>query len=201
MARGSLTRRHGGYAIRVDLGPDPATGKRRQHYKQGYPTKREAEAALDEVLANVRSGSVVTRSSTNLGQFLDDWLIGQKHRLKETTWSSYRVAVERIKSGLGRRKLEALTPLEIEQFYVQLSETGSRSGKPLKAKTIRNTHVVLRKALNHAERLGLVPRNAAAAAKPPVVGPVEHQIWDSDQLVQFFALAKLQTALEVEPHV
>lgn len=47
---------------------------------------------------------------------------------------------------------------------------------------------MLRKALADAERLGLVPRNAAGAAKPPTVTPTEHQTWDSDQLMQFFEL-------------
>ncbi len=91
----------------------------------------------------------VSRSSLDLGAFLDDWLGTQRQQLKETTWASYRVAVERIKPALGQRKLKALAPLD-------------------------------------AERLGLAPRNAAAAAKPPAAQPVEHQTWDSDQLVQFF---------------
>ena len=46
MARGSILRRHGSYAIRVDLGPDPSTGKRRQYNKQSLPTKKAAEANL-----------------------------------------------------------------------------------------------------------------------------------------------------------
>jgi hypothetical protein len=29
-----------GWAFRVDLGPDPTTGKRRQVLRQGYPTKK-----------------------------------------------------------------------------------------------------------------------------------------------------------------
>lgn len=186
MARGSIFRRHGGYALRVDLGPDPATGKRRQYYKQGFPTKRAAEAALDQVLTDVREGTAVGRQSMSVAAYLDDWLDGQRQRLKETTWSSYEVAVNRIKGGLGASKLKALAPLDIERFYTVLAETGSRAGKPLSPKSVRNTHVVLRKALADAERLGLVPRNAAAAAKPPAVGSVEHQTWSSDQLVLFF---------------
>ena len=172
--------------MRVDLGPDPATGKRRQHYKQGFPTKKAAEAALAQVLADVRDGTAVGRQSMTVAAFLDDWLEGQRQHLKETTWSSYDVAAKRIKGGLGASKLKALAPLDIENFYADLSESGSRSGKPLSAKSVRNTHVVLRKALADAERLGLIPRNAAAAAKPPTVQPVEQKTWDSDQLVQFF---------------
>ncbi len=76
-----------------------------------------------------------------------------------------------------QRKLLALTPLEIERLYLQLAESGGRTGRPVAAKTIRNTHVVLRKALDDAERLGMVQRNAAAGARPPVAHRTEQQTW------------------------
>jgi integrase len=56
-------------------------------------------------------------------------------------------------------------------------------------KSVKNTHVVLRKALADAERLGLVPRNAAAAARGPAVQPPELTTWSSDQLKAFLAVA------------
>jgi hypothetical protein len=36
MARARVFKRQGGYAFRVDLGPDPATGARRQAQGQGF---------------------------------------------------------------------------------------------------------------------------------------------------------------------
>ncbi|MEM9653701.1 MAG: site-specific integrase [Actinomycetota bacterium] len=186
MARGSVFQRNGSYGFRIDLEPDPSTGRRRQMSRQGFRTKREADNELRKALSDVAEGVAVNRTSVDVRTYLDEWLEGQRQHLKETTWSSYEVAVKRITHGLGASKLKALAPLEIESFYADLAETGSRAGKPLSAKSVRNTHVVLRKALADAERLGLVPRNAAAAAKPPTVQPKEQQTWDSDQLVQFF---------------
>lgn len=43
---GSVFRRPTGWAYRVDLGPDPVTGKRRQRQRGGFRTKRLAEDAL-----------------------------------------------------------------------------------------------------------------------------------------------------------
>jgi integrase len=189
MARGTVMKRGTGWAFRVDVGNDPATGRRRQVLRQGFRTKREAERALDEVLGSVRSGTVVTRSSLELGAFLDEWLANQRHRLKDTTWASYEVAVGRIKQGIGRSKLQALTPLDVETFYSGLAESG-RKGKPLAPKSIRNTHVVLRKALADAERLGLVPRNVAAVAKPPVARRDPRRTWSSDEVREFFSFVK-----------
>lgn len=78
--------------------------------------------------------------------------------------------------------MQALTPLDIEAFYARLAEGGT-TRKPLSAKTIRNTHVVLRKSLADAGRLGLVPRNAAATAKPPVAQRENRRAWSSEEVV------------------
>lgn len=179
-------KRGAGWAFRVDVGKDPATGRRRQVLKQGFRTKREAERALDELLSTVHNGTMVSPSSVDLVVFLDDWLVSQRSRLKETTWASYEVAVTRIKQGIGRSKLQALTPLDVETFYARLAEAGIK-GKPLAPKSIRNTHVVLRKALADAERLGLVSRNPAAVARPPVARREPRRTWSSEEVKDFFA--------------
>ncbi|WP_424342785.1 Arm DNA-binding domain-containing protein, partial [Ilumatobacter sp.] len=43
MARGSVYKRHGGWAYKIDTGFNPETDKRRQATKQGFRTKKEAE--------------------------------------------------------------------------------------------------------------------------------------------------------------
>ena len=186
MARGSVFKRNGRYGIRVDLGPDPRTGERRQSSRQGFRTKREAETALDEALGSLRAGTAVGRTTSTVGEFLDEWLAGERPRLKETTWSSYDTAVNRIKANLAMVKLQALTPRDIERFYRALSESGGRGARPLAPKTVRNTHVVLRKALADAERLGIIGRNPATVARPPIPQRVERPIWTSDDLRTFF---------------
>lgn len=188
MARGRIFKKPSGtYAFRVDVGTDPATGKRRQSQKSGFRTReRPRPPCSKRYTKSSKEGTATNRSSDELGPFLADWLETQRQHLKATTWSSYEVAAARITSRLGRRKLRALAPLDIQAFYAGLVENGSKSGKPLGPKSIRNTHVVLPKALADAERLGLMQRNAAAAAKPPAPEPVEHQTWDSDQIMQFF---------------
>jgi hypothetical protein len=86
------------------------------------------------VLKGLEDGSTPRRSSTTLGDFLDDWLIVQKQRIRPTTWHGYEVAVERIKRHLGKAKLQALSPLQIERFYSTLLESGRSGGGALAAK-------------------------------------------------------------------
>jgi integrase len=179
----------GGWGYRVDAPRDPATGGRCQLSKQGFGTKREAQAALNDVLSQMKLGIVTRPASIALSDYLAEWLVKQRQHLRPTTLHSYEMAADRIKRHLGRVKLPDLTPRQIEQFYANLLEGGGSKGKPLAAKTVRNTHVVLRKALADAERLELVPRNAASAAKPPTPGRPNRSTWESEDLKEFFATA------------
>jgi integrase len=179
MKRGST------WSVVLDVGPDPATGRRRQKWKGGFRTRKAAEAALRELTTSVDSGRYVERSTTSIGDYLGEWLEVVRPRLRPTSWNSYRMAVERIKGRVGAVPLQSLTPLDIESLYKELLSTGREGGRPLSPKTVRNTHIALRKALADAERLGLVVRNAAAAARPPVPSKRDHTTWTPEELARF----------------
>jgi integrase len=185
VARGSVRKRGSTWTVVVDVGPDPVTGRRRQKSKGGFRTRKAAEAGLRELSAAVDAGRYVERSTTTVGDYLDEWLDVVQPRLRPTSWNSYRQAVAHIKSRIGAVPLQTLTPLEVENLYKQLLATHGRNGRLLNPKTVRGIHVVLRKALADAERLGLVVRNAAAAAKPPVPAKYEHATWTAEQLARF----------------
>lgn len=190
MARGSIFKKNDRWAFRVDAGVDASTGKRRQMLRQGFKTKREAETALAAAQQSVEQGSVVAKSTMNVGAFLDEWLVSQQGRLKASTHHSYVITSKRIRSGLGHVQVQSLTPMQIEGFYSDLLDHGRADGTGLSPKTVRNTHTVLRKALSDAQRLGLVYRNAADAARGPSVERPEFRVWSSDELRQFFATAE-----------
>jgi integrase len=187
VAAGSVYKRSGGWAFRVDAGFHPETGKRRQVLRQGFPTKKAAQLALNELASASARGQVVTRSTISVKDYLAEWLVTTKSKLRPSTHHSYAMSVDRIVAHLGRYQLQSLTPLQIERFYAEQLETGGRDRRPLSPKTVRNTHVVLRKALADAERLELVPRNAAAAARPPAPERRDMNTWSSDDLGTFLA--------------
>jgi hypothetical protein len=57
-----------------------------------FRTKREAQQALNEALANLRAGSFVEPSTRALGSFLEnEWLPAVRPPcLRPSTWSSYQ---------------------------------------------------------------------------------------------------------------
>lgn len=185
MARGRVYRKDNRWAFRVDAGVHPATGKRRQLSRQGFDTKRAAEAALAEAIGEVNRGMAISRSSITVGEYLAEWIESARHSLRPTTVRGYQQSVERLTAHLGRVRLQALTPMQVQQCYAGLLESGGRGGRPLAPKTVRHAHVVLRKALGDAERLGVVSRNAAAAARPPTGEHTEMSTWSSEDLRDF----------------
>ena len=74
VANGSVQRKGKVWSFVVDLGPDPATGRRREARRSGYATKKAAEAALRDLATAADAGTAVSRSRITLSQFLTDWL-------------------------------------------------------------------------------------------------------------------------------
>ena len=181
MARGSVTRRSDGWCIRLDVGADPVTGKRRQVSRQGFRTKREAQAVLSELLLEreaVRRPDVSVFGPT-AGEYLEEWLARARVSVRESTWASYRNSVGHLVDGLGSGSLRLLSPLDVERFEQQLLASG-RS-----AKTVANVHAVLHRALGDALRDGLVDRDVASLVSPPRAERPEMTTWTVAELKQF----------------
>ena len=191
MARGSVSRRSGGWCFRLDAGVDAVTGHRRQTSRQGFATKREAVAALNTALTEV---SATTPEATGAGgvamrDYLAEWLEAQRPYLRASTLHGYRIAVGRIVSRVGDTNLGSLTPVHVQGLQTDLLASGGREGRPLAEKTVANTHVVLHKAMADAVRLGLLDHNVVAAVDPPRVPRPQLSVWTVDQLRDFLTVA------------
>jgi integrase len=176
---GTVERYGRGWRYRAQVGVDPATGRRRWATKGGFATQKAARTALHTVLSDADDGLVVKRSRLTLGEYLDEWLAGARVDLKPTTIAAYGRAIDKLKLQLGRVRLQDLTTLAVERAYHDLTKQG------LAPKTVRNTHMVLRRALADAERLGLIVRNPAASARPPASVHTEQSTWTAAELNTF----------------
>jgi integrase len=113
----------------------------------------------------------VDRSS--VGGWLEHWLtVVVARQYRQRTLECYAGDVRRhITPGLGRKKLDKLTPADVDAWVTDLL---TRDIRPLAPSTARRCLVVLRKGLNYALRQGYLSRNVAGAAyveKIVVVAP------------------------------
>lgn len=184
--RGSVVKRGTKWAVVVDAGRDGATGKRRQKWHSGYRTRKEAERARTEILSRLDQGTYVEPSALTVKEFLAQWLESSRTRVRPTTWASYERALRcQVVPELGELPLQRLTPAALNSLYAKLLSTPGRHGRPLAPKSVRNAHVVLRRALQDAVRWNLIARNPADLADAPRTSRVEMRVWSADQVRTF----------------
>ncbi|HLH24962.1 MAG TPA: site-specific integrase [Chloroflexota bacterium] len=94
----------------------------------------------------------------------------------------------RIIPALGGMSLQRLSERHIEEFLYKLRTAGGAAGKPLSARSVRNTLVVLNEALKQAKRLKLIARNPCAEIEPPKIDAQPQPQWTPDEAKRFLAL-------------
>jgi integrase len=187
--RGSIVeRKNGTYSVVIELPPGPE-GKRRQRWHKAS-SKEHAEQLLPELLVQVHRGVYVATNRTTLKDYLlKAWLPGLDVRpstaqLYETIVNAYVVP------HLGSVRLQELAPAHLKALYTTLAKTGRRGGKPLAAKTIRNVHTTLHRALRDAVEEELVVRNVADVVRPPKVEWTAPAHWDAATVAAFVTVTK-----------
>ena len=176
--RGTVIRRGKKWSFVIDVGYNE-NGKRIRRWHSGFDLKKQAQKELNATLARLQSGTYVAPSKVTVGQYLKDWLIQKEPTLAANTLKAYQVSVRQITKAFETRRLQSLTPQEINFFYA------SETARGLSGKSIKNHHGVLRKSLRDAEKWGVIQRNPAALADPPKVRPPEPRVWTAAQLRTF----------------
>jgi hypothetical protein len=143
-------------------------GKRRQS-KRTFRTKKEAQAALTELLAAHQSGTFVAPSRMPIREFVEPWLARLENQgRRPTTLRGYRSAVDNyLLARLGTVAMQELRACDLDAMYADLLRSGGRSKQGLSMTTVHHLHAVVNKMPHHAERKGLVTRNVARLANPP----------------------------------
>jgi integrase len=158
----------------VDLGW--VDGRRRRKYVYGR-TQAEVVQAMTLLRRQIQQGLPVLDERLTVGAYLDWWLREMvKHAVRPSTHASYEAKVRLyIKPALANVKLAHLTPAQVQRMLAHQLASG------LSARTAQYTHAVLRRALGHAERLGLVARNVARLVETPRVTRKEVEPFTLDE--------------------
>ena len=182
--RGFVTRKGKAWYVVTEMPRDPISGTRRKKWHSGFPTKREAEAGLVDIMGRLQQGTYVEVSKKTLGEFLRDWLKVIKPTVRESTWSSYEAELDKhVLPRLGTTRLQAIGPGELNALYAELLASGRRDGTGgLSLRTVRYLHSILRHALDSAVRWNLLARNPASVADPPrsATRRTEMRTWSAD---------------------
>jgi integrase len=147
-----------------------------------YRTKREAEIARIEILADLQRGEHVSPDKVSVAGFLQtEWLPSMRPSLRPSTYEGYVLDIQRVVGRIGERRLQSLTAPMLTRLYGELGES-------LAPRTVRGVHTVLRQALADAVAWERLSRNPADRAKPPSLASIEDmppRTWSARQLDDF----------------
>lgn len=152
-------------------------GKRKSVYGE---TQREVRQKLTAIQADIDNGIYQAPTKLTLSAWLDTWQKDYLGDVKPRTVDSYKNTVRlHILPAIGKVKIQSLSTVQIQTFYNGLQRAG------LSAKTIKNIHGVLHRALNDALSIGLIRFNPCTACKLPKVMKPEISPFDEKQIAAF----------------
>ncbi len=184
---GSVSRSGDGWQFVIDAGLD-AHGKRRQHRRRGFATKKLAQAAMVEAQTAALHGELVSCGRRTVAEYLEQWLEAVRAGLEPAGYTNYRTCLSLyVVPRLGHVQLAALTPLTLSSLYADLLRAGGRGGRPLSNTTVRLVHGVVRKALNDAVLWGLLSKNPALRAAVPKRRRPILTVWTPEQASAFLS--------------
>lgn len=158
--RGSIRKKGSSYEVRVCTGKDAAG--RYKYLSRSARTKKEAEALLNRLLAELQEGKFVDPSKLTVAAYLEKWLNMVKPSIRPSTWQVYEILLRvHVVPALGNLPLQALRPLHVQELLQKKLAEG------LSPRSVKHVHATLRAALNGAVKLGLVVRNVTEATTPP----------------------------------
>lgn len=179
------------WMVRVFLGRDALTGKRRYHNKTVHGTKKDAQKYLNGVLREKDLGRFCEPTRSTLNAFLERWLADAvKPRVRLRTHDSYEGMIRRyIREGLGPKKLQNVTALDVQNLYGRLLERG------LSPATIRRLHNVLGSAFKQAVKWSLIGQNPMVNVEAPKNRHLRQEeklkVIPLDRVQEFLAATKL----------
>lgn len=174
----------------LDLGPDPATGKRRRAKVSG-DTRSQAAARLHERRRELDTGGTAPATMTT-ADLIDAFSAAIVPTLTPRTAADVARHLTHARAGLGHVKLKDLRAHHVDAWLLARSEMAPARAKDPEARLsrseIRRARFTLARALRWGQRKGLVHANAAELADLPATPePKDGRALTADELRRLLA--------------
>ena len=191
----------GRWEARYTLGIDPGTGKQIQKSVYGK-TQKEVAQNLRQITAEIDAKTYVAPCKLSISEWMSIWAQDYLVGVKASTAYLYRRTIELyIDPHLGHIRLDALNAHTVQHFYNELAKPSKPDAAPLSAKSIKNIHGVLHKALQQAVLLNYIRYNpTTACVLPKIVKKEIHPLTDQQtaQLLNLLKGSKYEIPLTVD---
>ena len=186
--RGHVRKRGSGWAIVVELEPDPASGKRRQKWVSGFRTKAIAERELRRRLRLLDEGEDAFPDEMSVEAFvLERWLphLETQGRLRAGTIRNYRQLMrDHILPRLGHMQLRKVRPGHLQEVLDEMTRNG-RAGR-----TVSHARAAMSSAFTSAVRWQLVSINPVRATEAPAKKVLDLRVPSAAELLTLMEAAR-----------
>lgn len=161
-------------------------GKRKEKFKQGFTTEKEAYRALLEVKTNMLNGNTkqVEHSNLTVAEWLDIWYETHENDWKVTSRKQRELAIKyQMKPLLGKYKLVDLDKTTYKRVYI------NKLLKKYKPSTVQLFHRLFKVAINAAVDDEILPRNRFNKITIPQDDPKDNFL-TAEELSKLLAAAK-----------
>lgn len=197
-----IVQRNNRFYVVAYSGLDPITGRERRRWHPAGSNPGDADAVQRRIDRERPSPSC----AASLSGFMSTTWLATKATLTHPTANRYRWMIDHnIEPRIGRLRLDALRPEDLDSCYADLVANGGRRRQGLSAKTVLEIHRVISNALDLAVDRQLIDTNPARRARPP--RPASRStvpaIWNAQQLSEFLDAAnhlRLYPALHLVAH-
>ena len=183
------------WRIRVYIGPDPETGRRR-YITRTFDKKTDADREATRLERQKDLGALTAPAREPFAGYLTQWLDNVKTgTVRARTLEGYRQYVRRyvqrppgVLPPIGSIRVDRLTPAAFQNLYGAM--TGDMNLSP---RTVRYLHAILRQCLGHAVATGELGRNPTDHVKLPKAQSTTekaHRAMSKDEAARFLKAAR-----------
>ena len=173
------------YYVSMDLGKD-SSGKRIKRY-QPFRTLYAARMGLRNFLTHREEELRTPRHDLTLGDWLDSWMetIVRPTRAETTVYGYQKIIDNHLLPSLGDIPLLKLTPMDIQQYYIQVQQNANLSNN-----TLRRHHDLLSSSLRSAVRQDKLLVSPMDKVEPPRAKQKEASYYRPEELKRLYTLVE-----------
>jgi integrase len=184
--KGYIRKRGSKWSYTVDVGKDPRTGKRKQKSQSGFKTKKEAQAALAELVNTVEKGNYTEPVKKKFKEFTMNYMENMyRNRVKRTSYeTAHNIVVTHIIPFFGDVDLNDVDQFLVHEFYQLKQKEGYSSAY------VQRMHEMIRLILRVAYKWEVLHKDIASMLEPPRLIKKEMKVWTIDQVNTFLKFTK-----------
>lgn len=170
------------------MGRDPKTGKQVQKTISS-PTLKEVREKLNQALYALDQNEFVGSGRMTVAEWMESWLTDYAVNVKPSTKRLYEECVRLyINPHLGKIRLDKLDGPTIQRYYNDLHQPADPNQKAISAKSVKNVHGILHKALQQAVKNGMIRLNPTESCVLPRIEKKEIMPLTQEQIQAFLEL-------------